>query len=52
MAAGLVYKAARYSPAGGRAGSSALREGESKDGAKGDDTTARLADETADETVG
>ena len=47
-----VYKAARYSPARGRASGSALREGESEDDAKGDDMTARLADETADEIVG
>ena len=46
-ATGLVCKAARYSPAGKRAGGGALREGESEDRAEGDDTTVRLADKIA-----
>ena len=42
----------RYSPAGGRAGGGALREGESENDAEGDDMTVRLVDETVDETAG
>ena len=44
MATGPVYRAARYSPAGKRAGSGGLREGESKDKAKGNNIIVRLAD--------